>query len=188
MYTKLYRTYTAEDFVLDENFRKIVKGEWGSKRFLEKLIEQLPEKSEEIELAVNILQELNTEKLLHSSDHKRRLWQQIVQQQKRRLRLQFYRYAATGLLLIGIGSASFFLLNKQKSLEDFAALNKVSYNDAALILTDGKKIDISSKESRVQYTADGAGVSVNDTTKLGQENADKGYNQMIVPFGKRQAR
>jgi transmembrane sensor len=185
MYTKLYRTYTTEDFVLDENFRNIVKSKLGPTRFLEKLIEKLPEKSEEIELAVNILQELNTEKILHSSNYKRELWQKIVQQQKRHVRLQFYKYAATGLLLLSIGSASFFLLNKQKSLEDFAASNNVTYKDASLILADGKKIDISSKESKVQYTTDGVGVSVNDTTKLGQENADNGYNQLIVPYGKR---
>ena len=185
MYTKLYRTYTTEDFIMDENFRKIISGKLGSHKFLEKLIERLPEKSEEIELAVSILQELNTKKLLHSSSHKRELWQEILRQQKRRIRLQFLRYAATGLLLLGIGSASFYFLNRQPSLEDFAASNKATYKDAALILADGKKIDISSKESKVQYTTDGAGVSVNDTTKVGQENADNGFNQLIVPFGKR---
>jgi transmembrane sensor len=185
MYTKLYRNYSTEDFVLDENFRKIVRSKLGPARFLEKLVEKLPEKSEEIELAVNILQELNTEKIIHSSNYKQELWQKIEQQQKREFRIKFYRYAATALLLLGIGSASFLFLNEQKSLEDFAASNSVTYKDASLILADGKKIDISSKESKVQYTSDGVGVSVNDTTKLGQENASDGFNQLIVPYGKR---
>jgi transmembrane sensor len=185
MFTKLYRTYSTEDFILDENFRKIIRGKLGSTKFLEKLIEKLPEKSEEIELAVGILQELNTEQSFHSSDYKRKLWQEILHQHKRRVRLQFFRYAATILLLLGFGSASYYLLKKQPSLEDFAASNKVSYKNAALILADGKKIDISSKESKVQYTTDGVNVSVNDTTKMGQENADNGFNQLIVPYGKR---
>jgi transmembrane sensor len=185
MDTKLYRTYTTEDFVLDENFRKIIKGKLGSNKFLEKLHEKLPEKTQEIDLAVNILRELNSEKHFHSSDQKLELWREIIQLQKRRVQLQFFRYAAAGLLLLGIGSSTFYLMNRPQSLEEFAASNKASYQNAELIFADGKKIDISSKESKVKYSTDGVGVSVNDTTTVGQENSDNGFNQMIVPFGKR---
>lgn len=185
MGTKHYTNYTTEDFILDENFRKIINGKLSSQKFAKKLIERFPEKREEIELAVSILHELKAEKHIDSYVHKQGIWQKILQQQKRRVRLQFLRYAATGLLLLGIGSVTFFLMNSKHSLENFAVLNQVNYNDAALILSDGKKVDINSKESKVQYSDDGAGILVNDTTKLGQEYADEGYNQLIVPFGKR---
>jgi transmembrane sensor len=185
MNTKLYRTYTTEDFVMDENFSRIMTGKPGSKRFLEKLIEKLPEKSQEIELAVSILKELHSTNAYSSSDQKLELWNRIIWQRKRHVRLQFLRYAAAFLLLLGIGSAMFYLSNKPSSLQDFAALNKVSYKNAALILADGKKIDISSKDSKVQYSKDGEGVSVNDTTRMDQSNLDNGINQLIVPFGKR---
>lgn len=185
MDTKLYRTYTTEDFILDENFRKILKGKLGSGKFIDKLIEKLPEKSREIELAVNILKELNSEKYLHSANQKHELWQRVIRQQKRRVQLQFFRYAAVGLLVLGIGSASFYLSKNQHSLEEFASSNKVSFKNAELILADGKKIDISSKDSKVKYTTNGEGVSVNDTTRMDQSIADNGFNQLIVPFGKR---
>jgi len=185
MNTKLYRTYNAEDFVLDENFRNIVKGKLGSNKYLEKLIDKLPEKTQEIDLAINMLQELKTGKYIHSTEQKRELWGRIIFEQKRQLRLQFFRYAAAGLLLVGIGSASFYLVNNQPSLENFAASNKVSFKNSELILADGKKIGISSKESKVRYTADGIGVSVNDSVSMGQVNTDNGFNQLVVPFGKR---
>ncbi len=185
MEIKHYSDYTTEDFVLDEKFRKIIKSRLGSQKFLEKLIEKLPEKSEEIELAVRILHELKTEKHIHSFVYKQQAWQNICQQHKHYVRLQFLKYAAIFLLLLGMGSTTFFLMNRGQSLEDFAVLNKANYKDAALILSDGEKVDIHSKESKVQYTKNGRAVSVNDTTKFGQGNTDKGYNQLIVPYGKR---
>ena len=185
MFTKLYRTYNAEDFVLDENFRRSIEGKLGSNKYLEKLIDKHPGKTQEIEMAIKMLQELKTGKYIHSTEKKQELWGRIIFEQKRQLRLQFYRYAAAGLLLLGIGSASFYLVNKQPSLENFAASNKVSFKNAELILADGKKIGISSKESKVRYTADGNGVSVNDSASMGQVNTDNGFNQLVVPFGKR---
>jgi len=177
-----YKKYTTEDFVLDENFRKIIKGKFGQDAFIKKF----PEKAEEIELAIKILGELTSDKYLHSPEQKRDLWKQLIWSQRKQMRLQLLRYAASGLLLLGIGGTSFFYLNSDNSLKEFAALNKVSYKDnAALILNDGKKIDISSRESKVKYTNDGKGVLVNDTTKTAQNDSEDGFNQMIVPFGKR---
>lgn len=182
--TELFKRYTTEDFVLDERFRKIVKGKAGSDKFLEEFIEKHPEKREDIYLAIKILKELQKGKYQQSNERKIELWEQLIKKNKRQIRLTYFRYAAAFLMIIGIGSASLYYLNKKPSY-NFVALKETSNNNVSLILSDGKEIVINSRQSEVMYSANGAGISVNDSTTLKQPVTDDGINQVIVPYGKR---
>ncbi|MGV8095462.1 MAG: FecR family protein [Mangrovibacterium sp.] len=62
---------------------------------------------------------------------------------------------------------------------------KILLDHAMLILADGEKISISSKQSTVKYSSDGSGIMVDDSSGIAQSVSDHGLNQMIVPFGKR---
>ena len=50
-----YQTYTAEDFILDEDFVKLSKGHSIEGVSLEQLKTELPEKNKEIDLALSII-------------------------------------------------------------------------------------------------------------------------------------
>lgn len=178
-----FKIYTTDDFILDEAFREIVKNS-GLNDQLKELLENLPEKKDEINLAAQILRGLHTEKFQQADNKKQELWQQIIQKQKRRVRLPYFRYAASLLLLIGIGSSVFYLAT-QKQVDEVIVANEPPSNDAILILSDGKKVAISSKQSTVQYSPDGSGIVVNDSSGIAQSVSGEGFNQLIVPYGKR---
>ena len=104
MNKEFFNMYTVDDFILDEDFREIVR-ESGSTDRLKELLESLPEKQHEINLAIQVLRGLHVEKFQQTDKRKQMLWQQIIQSQMRKIRFFYLRYAASLLLLIGIGSA-----------------------------------------------------------------------------------
>jgi transmembrane sensor len=180
-----YKTFNAEDFILDENFVELVLGKMDPQYSLQQLKEILPQKIGEIDLAVNIVKALQVTEYEHPVGRIAELWNSVIGMQTRQIRLQFFRYAAAAVLIIGIGSAALYMSKRQSEITEFASSLNVSVEDATLILADGKQIDISGNKAIVQYTEDGTSVSVNDTTNLVQENTPTSFNQMIVPFGKR---
>lgn len=183
MNLEYFKTYTTDDLILDEDFRKIVR-ESSSDNRLKELLENLPEKREEINLAVQILRGLHSKSIHQTNKRKEELWQQILRQQKRQIRLpHYFKLAASFLLLIGIGSAVLYLTT-YKHTEKVVVSERPS-DDARLILANGKTVSISSQQSKIQYSPDGSGIMVNDTSGIAQSVSDAEPNQMIVPYGKR---
>ena len=178
-----YKTYTTDDFILDEGFRKIINNHPKVGKLTD-LLNKLPEKKREIKLAAKIIQKLQTEEFKQPKERKQELWQQLLLKQKRKVRLSFIRYAASIIILVGIGSAMLYFFN-QKPEELTAISDFRSKEDALLVLSDGKTVSISSEKSTVHYSPDGSGITVNDTSGVAQTNLDKGTNTMIVPYGKR---
>ena len=178
-----FNTYHAEDFVIDEIFCEIVsKGSLS----IQSLKEQFPNKQNEIDLAVAMLHKLQKMDFQQSTEKKFEHWNIILRKQKRSVRLLFFRYAAAILLIAGGGSAAFFHFTQPTSIERFVSSKEFNnYSDATLIIADGKQINIYPKQSKIKYSADGAGVLVNDTTQINQTVEKESFNQLIVPFGKR---
>ena len=179
-----FNLYTTDDFVLDEDFREIVR-ESDSNDRLKELLEAFPEKRREIKLAVHIIKGIHVEKLQQSDKRKQEQWQQILNSQSRQIRYLVFKVAASILLLIGAGSAIFYATTSQKADNVAIVANIPATNNAILILGNGKKISISSKQSTIKYSADGLGIMVNDTSGIAQPVSDEGMNQLIVPYGKR---
>ena len=63
--------------------------------------------------------------------------------------------------------------------------NRAASSNATLILANGKKVLIQSKESKVKYSEDGSGIIVDDSASIAQSVSNEGLNQLIVPYGKR---
>ena len=184
MNLKYFKTCTTDDLILDEDFREIVR-ESSSDNRLKELLENLPEKREEINLAVQILSGLHSKSIHQTNKRKEELWQQILRQQKRYILLpHYFKLAASFLLLIGIGSAVLYLTT-YKHVEKVIISNARPSVDTKLILANGKTVSISSQQSKVQYSPDGSGIMVNDTSGIAQPISDEEPNQMIVPYGKR---
>ena len=181
-----YKTFSTQDFVLDEHFRELVEGKLEPHYSFLQLKEDIPEKSGEIDLALKILNALHTPFYEHSEAQKNELWGKVVAKRGRQIRLNIFRHAAVVFLIIGIGSFTLYLSQSKSSIEDFASRQNIqSSNDVSLVLADGERIDIDRKESKIQYKDLGASIFIDDTVSLKQKNIAEGFNQMIVPYGKR---
>lgn len=182
-----YQTYTAEDFILDEDFVKLSKGHSIEGVSLEQLKTELPEKNKEIDLALSIINGLQTNKPNLSSEKQDKLLNNIFKAKKSYLRITLLKYAASILIIVGLGTAIMHILTQKSELEYFAKTTMTPTKNAELILANGKRVEINSKQSKIEYTADGTSVSLNDTSKLKQAEivSEECINQVIVPYGKR---
>lgn len=178
-----FNLYTTDDLIHDEDFREIVRGSDSDNRINE-LLKNHPEKQHEIKVAVQIINGLDIKSFKQPYLRKKELWQPILQTQKRRVRFLYLRYAASLLLLVGIGSSIFNLKTHKRNEEVIAVKESPSIN-AKLILADGKTVSITSKQSNIRYSTDGTGIVVNDTSGIAQSVPVEGLNQLIVPYGKR---
>lgn len=182
-----YKLMTAEDFVLNEDFRKLVKGDTVNGITIENLRIILPEKSREISLAVEILNGIVTLKNDQRHERKAELLKRIFEHRRRQVRLGVLRIAASILIVVGLGISALFFLQRKSDIENFASTNIINSENAELILADGQRVEISSKQSKIEYAANGSTLLLNDSSILEQaEHVDnKIFNQVIVPLGKR---
>lgn len=178
-----FHLYSTDDFILDEDFREIVK-ESGSTDRLQELLKSLPEKKQEINLAAQIIRRLQVDKFEQPYQRKTELWESILREQKRNVRFFYLRVAASLLLFLGIGGAISYIASPKLNKEVAVITEPVS-NNAILFLADGKKVLIGSKQSKIRYSANGSGIVVNDSSTITQSARNEGLNQLIVPFGKR---
>ncbi len=190
MKTEHFTNYTFEDFLFDKDFKALVQN-LDEAENLKNLIESLPEKRYEINLAIEVIRGLQVTKFQQSSQRKDELWLKVIAKPKKRFQLSFIKYAAAVLILIGAGSF-FYFFSTDNSKSDLAVDTNIltktiigNENDALLVLSNGETINISSKESTVDYSNDGSKVKVNDSKTVGQGISAGGVNKMIVPYGKR---
>jgi ferric-dicitrate binding protein FerR (iron transport regulator) len=182
-FTEEYKTYTTDDFILDESFRKVVNSPDAESELAE-LLKEIPSKEKEIRLAVHIIRKLQTKEFKQPLERQQEFWQQLVQKRGKEIRLNFIRFAATFLLLAALGGSIFILFDRKPEQERIVA-EVIPGNDALLELSDGKIVAITSEKSTIHYSPDGSGITVNDTSGLAQTNLKEGINRLIVPFGKR---
>jgi ferric-dicitrate binding protein FerR (iron transport regulator) len=92
--------------------------------------------------------------------------------------------AASIILLIGIGGTLFYLAHPVKTAPEIISGN-TDYRDAKLILSNGKTVLLNNKQSKVQFSANGIDILLNDSSGIVQTLEKEGLNQLIVPFGTR---
>ena len=180
---KDFQTYKTDDFILDESFREIVLNKDGNDQLAD-LVKNYPSKKKEIKIAASIIKELSEERFQQPEKRKHELWLQVVNSQKKKIQLLWLKYAASFLLIIGLGSALFFITRQKENNQVLLTSNKEQGN-AILILDNGKQVAIYNKESTVYYSPDGSGIIVNDSSQIEHSASANGVNQLIVPFGKR---
>jgi len=103
----------------------------------------------------------------------------------RRVFVPLMRYAAVALIFLSLG---IFLMyqSREKQYIDFAQTTVENENtEAQLVLSDGQKVAIKTKESSVEYKENGKIViNEKDTILNKTETAKNEMNQLIVPYGK----
>ncbi len=182
-----YRSFTTEDFILDEDIKKLARGNTIDGKTIDWLKDQIPEKAKEITLAEKIIKGLKNSQITTVQERKAEMLQEILCRAKPRIGLIFLKYAASILLIVGSALSIYYYLNTCSELEQFAHLSSVQAKDAELILADGKRIKIESKQSKIEYLGNGKSLLLNDSSKITQSQItpSKCFNQIIVPYGKR---
>jgi len=190
MKIECFDRYTTEDLILDKDFIELVRNP-DKKQELDNLIESFPQKRFEINLAIEIVSGLHVRKFQQAAHRKNELWNEIVIKQTNRIQFRYLKYAAAILLLIGVGGGLFYFFNTENSTPEYANNsffdNSLTGNekDVILVLSDGNNFPIQTKESAIEYSADGSRIKVNEANIIVQDVVSDGYNKMIVPFGKR---
>jgi len=78
MDTERFNTFTVEDFIIDDNFRLIVKNS-NADKVLDELILQYPDKKQELLLSAKIIKELNVTTFRQSEIRMKELWAKVVE-------------------------------------------------------------------------------------------------------------
>lgn len=178
-----YKSYSTDEFILDEDFIKLVKSP-DREQNINRLKKNIPYHKDKIDLAVKIILGLQQSEVRQLELRKEELWNQIRFANRRRVWMFYFKYAASLFLIIGLAGALFYF-NSEKPQIKTVVSNELTSENALLILSDGETVPISTKKSTIQYSSDGSGITVNDSAGIAQSHAAKGLNQLIVPYGKR---
>lgn len=190
MKTECFTNYTSEDFIFDKDFRELVQNP-DEADTLKNLIESFPDKRYEMNLAIKVIRGLRVEKFHQSQKRKEELWQQVITTPRKHVQWSFIRYAAAILLLIAVGSLVYvvdrndFRSGLSAKMTDLTRRAAGNEDEVLLVLSNGRYVNVSSKESTVKYSADGSKISVNDSEIVNQQIKNCTFNKVIVPYGKR---
>ena len=203
MKNKTEFNYDLPDFLLDDEFVRKIKDGSHSDEYIAGLKAQFPTQERNIDLAIQVLETIENKQIFSTQEQRRKVWFEIVSSLSKseninnislniRTNTPFIRIvlrvAAVMILLLGIGTLAFYytgIKNVDNSpIIRFASSNQVDYTKSQLILSDGKKIEVTSGDSKICYSPDGASVTINDTSGIVQDVRSAHFNQMIVPFGK----
>lgn len=120
---------------------------------------------------------------------------QQIKKQDRVFRLNhILRYAAIFLLTVGIAASLYFFMNiRQSDYQKYATelnSNVKGESNNLLVLADGTKVNIDSKDSYVRYNEDGTEIKLDDSSSHNAKQviqnkvtAKEKNNQLIVPNG-----
>lgn len=181
----------------DENFLNLVKETNCVENQLDVLEKEFPGQREAISFAVKFIAlNLSSQRKMNPVDMAR-IWENTKGYAARNKKVNlfpfilrdFYKVAA---LLIFLLTSSIFLYHRltSNSFATIAANETVSDNVAVIKLSDGSTHRLASKDSKIEYSADGGAIVIKDfdqEEKFDNINTSKVklLNQIIVPFGRR---
>lgn len=151
-----------------------------------------PEEKEAALQARKILLQLQPAKEKENSDEAIRIYSKIIQEinserkhhSLRKILIPFMRYAAVAIFFLSLGVFLHYQMGKQAfKFDSDIAIN--SNTEAQLMLADGQKIAINTKESMVEYKPNGK-IVINEKDTINNQASTKEseMNQLIVPYGK----
>ncbi len=153
-----------------------------------------PEEKKEAEFARQILIQLRSRADKVKSEEVISLYSGIVEKlsntkPKNRafhLFVPLMRYAAVAFIFLSLGILLKTYLSQNKHINQEQLVTTIqSSPDAQLILADGRKIELNSKESSIEYSAKGKIViNQKDTIESKSQSAEVEMNQLIIPYGK----
>jgi transmembrane sensor len=200
----LFRPYRKEHVAMDDFLRYfenekfihwIYNPDPEINEFWDDWFRNHPEEKKEAEFARLILLQLRSREDKVESEEIKALYSgiagKLVNSKPGNKTLRFFvplmRYAAVALILLSLGVLvkNYLSQNKHDNREQFITVAQGNSSDAQLILADGRKIDLNSKESSVEYSAKGnIVINQKDTIDGRSQSMKSGMNQLIIPYGK----
>ncbi|WP_423127193.1 FecR family protein [Gaoshiqia sp. Z1-71] len=172
------------DLLLDDSFVEQVNDPLRSKAFIEELKDGFPGKTDEIEMAVNVLRGIKNKRGEYLLPEKQNLWNRITGHQPRLHKLWFLRIASGILLIIGLSAIVALMRGKEDQIDRVAGNFASDTLVPGLMFSDGRQVAFSGEHSSVSYSSDGARVEINDSAQISQDVKADVYNQLVVPYGK----
>ncbi|WP_372648060.1 FecR family protein [Draconibacterium sp.] len=185
-----YKLYSSTDFLNDDSFIQwLLKSDSDAELYWDTFIEEHPEKKEEIDEAVEIFDHFRFSHEELSLDEVFSIWNNVKHQSvnKRTSLLTILKYAAVFLLVFTTGALSYYFYNEADKETEFtiAETEPLNFDEAQIILSDGKSIPLNSKDSEIKYDATGNKIIIdNDTIQQSKETNEPVTNRVIIPYGK----
>lgn len=185
-----YKLYSSTDFLNDDSFVKwLLKSDHDAEMFWDTFVEEHPEKKNEIEEAVEIYNHFKFTSEDLTLEEVFAIWNNVKHKsvEKRFSFLTVLKYAAVFVLVFTTGALSYYLYNNATKENEFTITeNKpLNFNEAQIILSDGKSVPLNSKESEIKYDATGEQVIIdNDTIRQAKKEEEPTINRVVIPYGK----
>ena len=193
-----YIHYTAADLLNDGTFLDSMQHPTEqSEKFWSQLEKENETFAGELRMARSFLMAVaESPQKRMTDDEVGTLWERISRQVamekrvKRKKQLLFLRVAGIAACISVLALSSYFVFSLISFYEEsfcysLAGISEPdSSNDIQLILSEGRKLVMDGKESRLHYKEGGKIAISSGKTQLDEEN-ETGYNQLIVPSGKR---
>lgn len=191
MIMQKYIDYTTDDFVMDQVFIDwVLRPNTESDRFWSGFLEKYPSKRNDIRDAAFIVKSLQAVEEEVPSERLDIILENILDKRKKKnhkIGISLLKYAAVFIIILGLVKVLYTWNTADQSFP-ISNLDKLEITEGRLILSDGSEYGLSEAESRILQTEEGRVLLNNDTLqKTPPEKAgkDAGFNQVIIPFGKR---
>jgi ferric-dicitrate binding protein FerR (iron transport regulator) len=152
-----------------------------------------PEERDAAESARLILLQLKSKEEKENTDEAATIYTQMVGKLGKsapnhswRLIIPFTRYAAVAVFFLSLGVFLTYRLNPKQNFWFDQSITAIQENsESQLVLSDGRKIVLPTKESRIEYkTAGKIVINQKDTIDTHSQSPEPEMNQLIIPFGK----
>jgi transmembrane sensor len=191
-------SYEIEELIEDSNFISFVEKKEDVEKW-ETFIKGNPGFEKKARTARNIILLLKDSHDIITEDNISSIWHKIDQfygeqllHQKRVIRFRnFLRYAAIIAIIITIAGIGYFNLKDNNSYFQFAkSESEIVGGNSRLVLSNGQEIDLKKKESIIQINGIDKLISINSDIVVSLPKSDKnqiakGYNEVVVPYGKK---
>lgn len=149
-----------------------------------------PESDKELRLAKDIQQSIKSAKNKMSTEHKLLLDQRIIVSIKSAKRRKIiFRISSAAVFLVMVGIVTFFNMTNEPGILRYAKTESgpIESEYTKLVLSGRDEIQIISKESKIEYSANGKIINIDEQSTPDQPTpiVENEYNTLIVPFGKR---
>lgn len=179
--SKKCKSFEVVDLVLNDDFKQLVseKGDINLSGF----IENSAGHEQNIRFASKIILGLHQKRHSPSLDLKYRLWKQIKSNHRRQKNFTILRYAAVIILCLSLSGGVLYWIDKPRRIVKLAESNPVEYEHFKIILPGGKNVFLTGSNPTVESTDQGKTIILNDSIRINQLSG--GFNQLIVPYGRR---
>lgn len=186
---KKYSTYSSTDFLDEDSFIQwLLKSDNKAIKFWEEYLLENADKKEEINEAIEIFDYFSFTHEDLSLDEIFTIWNNVKHhsEKKRKGVFFFFKYAAIFILVFASGAMSYYFYNSTQTREfTIAEIAPVNFNEAQIILSDGKVVPLNSKDSEIKYDATGQNIIIDNDTILQEATpANSEMNRVIIPYGK----